>query len=200
MRLIFATHNLGKVKEIKDILSGLNIEILSAEDVGVFEDAVEDGQTFEENAFKKAKFVVEKTDEWAVADDSGICIRALNGAPGINSARWAGDRETVDPAEYTLSKMLDVPEKKRDAWFKSAAVLYAPDGRYWIFRGIVEGTVSKERRGIPRPRLPYDTIFMPTGHNRTFAEMSDAEKNSLSHRGLAFRQLREFVEKIIMVH
>lgn len=92
MRLIFATHNPGKIKEMKDILSGLDIEVLSGQDAGIFEDAIEDGNTFEENAFKKAKFMAEKTGEWTVADDSGICIRALNGAPGVNSARWAGGR------------------------------------------------------------------------------------------------------------
>ncbi len=193
-RLIFATHNHGKVKEMKDILAGLCVEILSAEEAGIFEDVAEDGETFEENALKKAKFIVEKTGEWAVADDSGLCIEALGGAPGVYSARWASGG---DLADYTLNRMKEAAVKNRNSFFESVAALCAPDGRRWFFKGKIKGMISAEKRGVSRPKLPYDVIFIPEGHNRTFAEMSDAEKNSLSHRGLAFSQLREFVKNIL---
>lgn len=191
MRLIFATHNKDKLVEMKDILKGLEVEILSAEEAGVFEEAVEDDETFEANALKKAQFVASKTGNWAIADDSGICIASLNGAPGVQSARWAGEG---DLAEYTLKQMINIPDDERGAYFESAAVLCAHDGRHFIFSGRIAGRVTRELRGINRPKLPYDVIFVPDGYEETFAEMSDAQKNSLSHRGLAFRQLREFVE------
>jgi len=196
-RLIFATHNQGKVKEMKDILSGLDVEVLSAEEVGIFEDVVEDGKTLEENALKKARFIVEKTGDWAVADDSGLCIKALDDAPGVHSARWAGDREIANLVEHTLLKMKDVSAEKRSAYFESAAVLCAPDGRHWSFRGTINGVIPFKARGSDRPKLPYDVIFIPEGYSKTFAEMSDSEKNSLSHRGAAFLQLKKHIEEIL---
>jgi len=193
-RLIFATHNQGKVKEMKDILNGLEVEVLSAEEAGIFDDVIEDGKTFEENALKKARFIAEKTGDWSVADDSGLCIKALGGAPGIYAARWAGDKDLV---EYTLNKMKDVSAEKRSAYFESAAVLCAPDGRHWSFRGTINGAISFEARGANRPKLPYDVIFIPEGRDKTFAQMSDSEKNSLSHRGAAFLQLKKCMEEIL---
>ncbi|MDP2696377.1 MAG: RdgB/HAM1 family non-canonical purine NTP pyrophosphatase [bacterium] len=195
-RLIFATHNQGKVKEMKDILGGLEVEVLSAEEAGVFEDVVEDGKNFEENALKKARFIVEKTGGWAIADDSGLCIKALDGAPGVHSARWAGDREIANLVEYTLDKMKNIPEEERSAYFESAAALCAPDGRHWFFSGTINGQISLEARGVDRPKLPYDLIFIPEGYDKTFAEMSDVEKNSLSHRGVAFSRLKKFIEEM----
>ena len=105
MRIIFATHNQGKIKEMRNILASLNVEIASAEETGIFEDVEEDGKTFEENALKKARFIMEKTGEWAVADDSGLCIGALDGAPGIFSSRWAGESASGDVlVNFTLEK------------------------------------------------------------------------------------------------
>lgn len=194
MKLIFATHNVGKIKEMQAILAGLDIEILSADEAGVHEDVVEDGQTFAENAAKKARFVNSRTGVWAVADDSGICIDALGGEPGIHSARWAGENITAETLILkTLDRMNDVPVKERGAQFVSTLVLIAPDGREWVFEGKVPGFIAEEPRGTPRPKLPYDVVFIPEGYTSTFAEMSDEEKNSLSHRGLAFRKLREFL-------
>lgn len=196
MKIIFATHNAGKVKEIADILSGLNIEIVSADDAGVTEDVVEDGDTFEANALKKAVFVGEKTGEWVMADDSGICVRALGGAPGIYSARWAGEGAPPEKVvEKILTEMKDVPEGKRDAWFETVAVLRAPDAWLWSFRGVVEGEIVTEPRGEFRPKLPYDIVFQPLGFDKTFAEMTSEEKNQLSHRGRAFKQLGLLLEK-----
>lgn len=191
MQLIFATHNPGKVIEMKQILLGLPFEVMSADDAGVHEDVVEDGMTFEENALKKARFVSQQTGQWSVADDSGLSIDALDGAPGVFSARWAGEGATGEQiVAYTLKELEGVPEHRRSAWFESAAALVAPDGQEWVFTGKVEGTIPLEPRGAARPKLPYDVIFIPEGHTKTFAEMTDEEKNSLSHRGEAFRQLK----------
>jgi len=199
MKLIFATHNKGKVIEMQALLSDLDIEVMSADEAGVTEDVVEDKDTFEGNALKKARFVAEKAGEWAVADDSGICIEALDGAPGVYSARWAGEGASGDKlVEYTLDKMKDVPEGKRGAYFESCLALVAPDGRYWTFSGQVSGRLPLEPRGQHRPKLPYDVIFIPEGFEQTFAEMSDVEKNKLSHRGLAFEKLKDFLRKEVL--
>lgn len=181
---------------MKAILEELKVDISSAKEVGVTLDIVEDGATFEENALKKARFVAEKSKEWAIADDSGICIKALGNAPGVFSARWAGEGASDEEIiRHTLGKIKDIPEEKREAWFETAVALATPDGKHWIFKGRVEGRITKAPRGKARPKLAYDLIFIPEGHGRTFAEMSDKEKNTLSHRGLALRQLKEFLEK-----
>lgn len=199
MKLIFATHNPGKVKEIKMMLAGLDVEVVGQEEVGVHEEVVEDRKTFEGNALKKARFVAVKTGQWAVADDSGICIDALDGAPGIHSARWAGEGASDEEIVcYTLEKMKNVPEDKRGAWFETAFVLLAPDGRQRTFYGKVDGSIATEPRGANRPKLPYDPIFIPDGGGgRTFAEMTDVEKNTISHRGRAFVQLKGFLKTIV---
>jgi len=195
MKLIFATHNAGKVKEMKALLADLNINVLSAEEVGVFEDVIEDGDTFEQNALKKAVFVSQKTGEFAVGEDSGICIDALDGKPGILSARWAGENASdEDIIKHTIKQVKDIDDEKLTARFMATLVLSAPDGRQWVFDGVDEGKVIKKSRGEMRKGLPYDVIFVPNGHKRTFAEMTDEEKNSLSHRGIAFRKLKEFLK------
>lgn len=194
MRLIFATHNPEKVKEIKAILRGLDFEVASAEEAGVMEEAVEDGQTLEENALKKARFVAEKTGEWAVADDTGIGIDALGGEPGVYSARYAGVGASAEElVRFVLGKISHVPEEARTATFTTVVALVSPKGEHWTFEGKVAGRVAGVPRGTPRPRLPYDVVFIPEGHARTFAEMTDVEKNAISHRGKAFRKFKEFL-------
>lgn len=173
-------------------MADLPIEIISAEEAGVRDDPVENGATFADNAEKKARFVAERTDEWAMADDSGICIDALDGRPGVHSARWTSDHVGV-----TLNALKDVVASGRNARFVSAAALVAPDGRNWIFGGETKGSIAFSPRGIPRPTLPYDVIFIPDGYDRTYAEMSEEEKNSLSHRGKAFIQLKSFILKFL---
>ena len=199
MKLIFATHNQGKVEEIKKIFGDLDIDILSADEAGISEDVVEDGKTFEENSLKKARFINEKTKEWTMADDSGICVKALGGAPGIYSARWAGENASGEEwVRFLLMKMKEIPEGKRDAWFETCAVLIAPDGRYWTFVGKVEGKIITKSIGVAHPRLPYDSVFIPVGYDKTFSEISSEEKNALSHRGRAFRKLIEFLIKEVI--
>jgi XTP/dITP diphosphohydrolase len=195
MKLIFATHNEGKIREMKKILAGLPWEILSAKEAGIEEEPAEDGATFADNALLKAKFVADRTGEWTVADDSGLCIEALNGAPGVFSARWAGDDAAgEEKANKALKELGDLPEEKRGAYFESSVALVSPSGEHWIFTGRAHGKITTERQEkISRPHLPYDAIFIPEGFTTTFGEMTDEEKNALSHRGQAFRQLKEFL-------
>jgi XTP/dITP diphosphohydrolase len=193
MKLIFATHNEGKVKEMRKIIAGTPWEILSAEEAGVLEEPVEDGVTFADNSFLKAKFVFDKTHEWTVADDSGLCVEALGGAPGVFSARWAGAEATGEEKAAKVLRELGSAENRR-AFFESSLALIAPTGEHWIFTGQAHGKIASEKKEkFPRPHLPYDAIFIPENFTKTFGEMSDEEKNALSHRGEAFRKLKEFL-------
>jgi XTP/dITP diphosphohydrolase len=194
MELIFATNNQGKLKEMRALLFDLDIKVWGASQAGADEEVIEDGETFFDNAYKKAEFVASKSGKYALADDSGLCIDHLNGEPGVRTARWAGenagDQELV---EYTLRILKGVPSEKRGARFKSVLVLVSPDNKYWSFEGEVKGVVTRSPQGENRSSLPYDLIFQPNGFDITFAQMSDEQKNSLSHRGKAFQKLREFL-------
>lgn len=194
MKIIFSTHNNGKVKEMRAVLTGLPFEILSAEEAGVFDDVEEDGKTLKENALKKAKYIAQKTGEWTMADDTGFFIDALDGAPGVYAARWLGeDVVEEDKARQTLAKISQISDEQRGGYFETVVALVSPKGEEFIFSGRVVGKLTKELRGAHRPHLPYDLIFVPQGFNETFAEMSDEQKNSLSHRGGAFRKLKDFL-------
>lgn len=184
-------------------MSGTPVEILSADEAGITEDIVEDGLTFEENALKKARYVAEKTREWSFADDSGVCIQALGCAPGIFSARWArkrgvggGHAKPENIVTHTLEVMKHIPEEHRGAWMESACAVVAPDGLHWVFTGKIDGAITTEPRGTFHPKLPYDVIFVPEGETRTFAEMTSEEKNSMSHRGQAFAELKKFLAEL----
>lgn len=195
MKLIFATHNEGKLREMKNILADLPLEIISASEAGVLEEPVEDGATFTDNALIKAKYVSERVGEWVVADDSGLCVEALDGAPGVFSARWAGEGATgEDKANKVLKELGDLPVDRRGAYFESSLALVSPQGEHWIFSGRIDGKITFARQEVvARPKLPYDAIFIPVGHEKTFGEMTDEEKNALSHRGQAFRDLKDFL-------
>ena len=196
MKLVFATHNRGKLVEVKALLGDIGVEVVSSEEAGVTEEPIEDGATFEVNALKKALETSQKTHEWSVADDSGICIEALGGEPGVYSKRWAGeDADDQKIIEYTLQKMKNVPEGRRQATFESSVALVTPSGEYWLFNGTIQGKLAASPHGRNLPGLCYDVLFIPEGESRTFGEMSAEEKNALSHRGRAFRQLKEFLAK-----
>ena len=194
MKIIFATTNLGKLKEIKAILQDLDIEVISAQAAGITEKIKEDGKTLAENALKKAKYVAKKAKEWALADDTGIFIKALAGKPGIMSARWAGkkasDKKIIN---FTLKKLKNIPADQRQAYFQTVAALAAPDGRSWTFEGKINGQITLEPKGMLRSNLPYDAIFIPQGLNKTFAEIPVEQKNLLSHRAQAFAKLKKFL-------
>ncbi len=191
------------------MLGGIGIEVVSAQDVGIVEEPEENGATFGENALIKARFVARKTGEWALADDSGVTIDALNGEPGVRTARWGAEEGKIQNpksktqkgarleesrlVDYTLMRMKDVPEGKRQATFHSVVALVSPMGEEWTFEGIVPGEIALIPQGTPREKLPFDVLFRPLGHDRTYAQMSDEEKNTLSHRGRAFGKLMEFL-------
>jgi XTP/dITP diphosphohydrolase len=198
MKIICATQNSGKLIEVRTLLAGLGLTILSASEVGIIESPEETGPTFEENALLKARFVSERTNEWALADDAGICFFALNNEPGVNTARWAGpDATDDDRIMNALDKMKQVPEGQRQAIFHSAVALVAPDGQEWVFNGSVAGSLTLAPRGVALPRLPFDRLFVPDGGDQTFAEMTADEKNAISHRARAMRKLAAFLNNYL---
>ncbi len=189
MRLVLATANPDKVVEIAAIL-GDGVDLVARPDS--VPDVVEDGETLEDNARLKAVAIVEATGEAAVADDTGLEVDALDGAPGVYSARFAGEGATyADNVAKMLDALADTPEPSaRRARFRTVALARFPDGREVIAEGVVDGWVATEARGAAG--FGYDPLFVPDdGDGRTFAEMTPAEKHAVSHRGRAFRALRE---------
>ncbi len=180
MKLILASNNKNKLREIREIFSPLGFEVLSQQEAGVSCDPEENGSTFEENAAVKARAVFEALPEkhYVIADDSGLCVDALGGAPGIFSARYADEGHRC---ERVLSEMKDVPDDKRGAKFK-------PDGSSESFRGECHGRIGYEKRGTNG--FGYDPIFMYGEHS--FAEISAEEKNSVSHRANALGELKKY--------
>lgn len=197
MNIVLATRNRKKAKEMQKILSEAigtapTINILTLRDFPQCPDVEEDGNTFEANAVKKACHVARCTGMIAIADDSGLEVDALNGAPGVSSARYAG--EPADDKKNTaklLREMQNVPDEKRRARFVCYIALAFPDGNVKTFVGYVEGKIGRQPRG--KNGFGYDPVFYPKGHNRTFAEMSEDEKNAISHRGRALRELHEYL-------
>ncbi|MBI5037286.1 MAG: RdgB/HAM1 family non-canonical purine NTP pyrophosphatase [Candidatus Kerfeldbacteria bacterium] len=195
-RLVMATGNAGKVAEIQHILASLNIPIVSAATAGVVGHAEEDGETLEENALKKARYVAHRIHVWVAADDTGLFIDALNGEPGVRSARYAGIGASDDHIrDFILTKMSAVPDNLRLAHFTSVIALISPTGQEWTFTGTLAGRITARPSGGPRRHLPYDQIFIPEGSEKTLAEYSDIEKNQISHRRKAFDQLRNQLER-----
>ena len=189
MKLIIASNNKHKVYEIKQILKDKFEQIFSLSEAGVIHETVEDGKTFMENALKKAREIVEITGCAALADDSGLCVNALDGAPGIYSARYAGEdsadlRDKANNA-LLLKKLQDIED--RSAHFCCAIALVYPDGREVQAEGYMMGRIASEPSGAGG--FGYDPLFLPDGYDRTVAEMSDEEKNSISHRGNAINIL-----------
>lgn len=194
MNIIFATKNQGKLKEIRAMLDGTDLNVVSAEEVGITDDIPEEGQAFSESAVQKARFVFERVHDWTAAEDTGLCIEALDGEPGIFTARRPG--EGGGHAAYTLERMKHVPSEQRAAYFITIVAVISPEGREYFFEGRVDGVIPEAPQGEAHPHLPYDTVFIPTeGDGRTFAEMSDEEKNTLSHRGRAILKMKEFLQK-----
>ena len=189
MKLIIASNNAHKVGEIKDILGSRFEEILSLREAGVCHETIEDGDSFVANSLKKAREIAEITGCAALADDSGLCVDALGGAPGIYSARYAG----VDSAELRDRANCDLLLKNlagvsdRNAHFTCAIALVYPDGREVMAEGYIHGEIIDEFRG--ENGFGYDPLFLPKGYSRTVAELSESEKNSISHRANALAEL-----------
>ena len=195
MELLIATNNKGKVREIKEILKGLDMEVFSLADKGIDVDVIEDGTTFEENSMKKASEIFKIANCITVADDSGLEVDALGGAPGVYSARYAGEGAT-DEEKYTklLNELKDVPDEKRTARFVSVVAVILPDGTKTTLRGECEGLITREPAGSGG--FGYDPVFFVPELNKTFSEVTLEEKNQISHRGKAFKKLREYLEKL----
>ncbi len=185
--LILATRNQGKRREIQDMLSS-DIQVLSLDAFPNAPEVIEDGETFEANAIKKAREIAKYTGLPALADDSGLVVDALNGAPGIYSARYAGEDATDKANNDKLIKNLrDIPESQRTAHFCCAMTLASPDGRVQTAEAIWEGRILTTPRGANG--FGYDPLFYVPTHNATSAELSSDEKNRLSHRGQALRAI-----------
>lgn len=195
MKILIATHNAHKKEELQRILAPLDIEIVTDTDIGIeLTDVEETGTTFEENSFLKSESGCRESGLPCIADDSGLAVDYLDGAPGVFSARYSGGHGND---EMNINKLLgelkDVPDEKRTARFVCAATCVFPDGRRISVRGECEGIIAHERHG--NGGFGYDPIFMVGG--KSFGETSPEEKDSLSHRGKAFRRLFEELEKII---
>jgi XTP/dITP diphosphohydrolase len=193
MNIVLATRNKKKVEEIKKILGpmGTASKIYTLDDFPAVEDVVEDRDTFEANAVKKAREIAGATGMTALADDSGLEVDALDRAPGVYSARYAGD-DADDRAnnDKLLHALKDIPEEKRGAQFVCCIAL-ASGKDIRTFTGYVKGRIGTEPRGASG--FGYDPLFYPEGSNRTFAEMSDKEKNMISHRANALRELQKYL-------
>ncbi len=196
MEIVLATQNPDKVREIKEVLKDLPIKILTLMDLGLKEKVEETGKTLEENALLKAKFWAEKTGKWALADDTGLEVEALNGAPGVHTSRYAGENASYeDNWKKLLKNMEGIPWEKRKARFRCVIVIVSPQGKRYIAEGSVEGYITLEAKG--NKGFGYDPVFYVPEKGKTLAEMSLEEKNSLSHRGKALQKAKEIICNII---
>ena len=195
-RIIFATGNAGKMREIREILADFGGEILSMKEAGISTDAEENGASYEENALIKARSVAEKAgDAVVLADDSGLEIDALGGEPGIYSARYLGEDTSYRVKNANLiERLAGVPEEKRTARFVCAIAAVLPDGRELVTKAAVEGRIGYEEKG--EGGFGYDPIFYVPEFGRTTAELSEEEKNQISHRGKALRLMKEELRKV----
>lgn len=189
-KIIFATGNEGKMKEIRDILSDLDVKVLSMKEAGINVDIVEDGTTFEENAIIKAKTICELCGEITLADDSGLEIDYLNKEPGVYSARYMGEDTSYRIKNANLIERLEgVPDEKRTARFVCAVAAAFPGGSVKTVRETMEGCIGYEEKG--ENGFGYDPIFFLPEYGCTSAELSMKEKNKISHRGKALRAIKD---------
>lgn len=194
--LVFATGNENKMKEIREILEGLDVEILSLKEAQITLDVEENGSTFEENALIKAKAAAKKTDAIVLADDSGLEIDYLNKEPGVYSARYMGEDTSYEIKNQALLKRLEgVPKEKRSARFVCAVAAVFPDGETVVRRGTIEGYIGEQPAG--ENGFGYDPIFYVDEYGCSTAEMTSRQKNEISHRGNALRAIRKELEKRI---
>ncbi len=195
---MLATQNSHKLVEMRRILdeAGLDIELVGTDQFPDLTDVVENGSTYAANALLKARSVCAETGLPAIADDSGLGVDALNGMPGIFSARWSGSHgDDLANLNLLLGQLTDVPDARRGAAFHCAAAVVLPDGTERVVEGTIDGTLIRESRGSNG--FGYDPIFVPVGENRTTAEMSAEEKDSISHRGRAMRALVPVLQDIL---
>lgn len=201
-KLILASNNKKKIKELKEILSDLPVEVKSLKDENIDIEVVEDGITFEENAKKKAeeiyKFLKNKgeKDFLVLSDDSGLEVDYLNGEPGVYSARYAGEHgNDSENNKKLLANLKGVPKKDRGAKFVCQLAMFDEEGKYYTVRGEVKGYILEELTG--EGGFGYDPLFFYEPFNKTFGELTSDEKNKISHRGVALKQLKEEISKIV---
>jgi XTP/dITP diphosphohydrolase len=194
MKILIATNNRHKVTEIKNVLNNNKFELLVLSDLNIEIEIEEDKDTLEGNALKKAEEVFNIAKIPTIADDTGLFVEALNGEPGVYSSRYAGENATYDDnCRKLLKTMKDIPEVKRNAYFKTVVCFYESENKYRFFDGICKGKITTEKFG--EKGFGYDPLFIPDGFNKTYAEMTEDEKNSISHRGIAFKRAGEFLLK-----
>jgi len=188
MEIVFASNNLNKIREINNVL-GNTFTLLSLKDINMPGDIPENEMTLEGNALHKARFIFKATGLNVFSDDTGLEVEALNGMPGVHSARFAGENKNSEANIVKLLSLLE-NEPNRNARFRTVIALIF-NGNEYIFEGIVNGRITEERRGSQG--FGYDPVFIPEGKNQTFAEMDLKEKNSISHRARAFEKLKLFL-------
>lgn len=190
-KLVIASQNPHKIQEMQDLLRPLGIDVLSTKDFPDLKEVEEDRDTLSGNALKKAQYVSSETGLPALSDDTGLEVKALSGAPGIYSARYAGENSSY---EENVQKLLKEMKKQTDrtARFRTVVALVTADSEY-TFEGICNGHILLEQKGDKG--FGYDPVFMPEGYERSFAELDSSEKNSISHRGKAIKNFVEFLKK-----
>ncbi|GGH05685.1 non-canonical purine NTP diphosphatase [Sphingobacterium alkalisoli] len=188
LELVFATNNAHKLEEVQQVV-GDQFQIRSLADINCQDDIPETGDTFEENAKQKTDYLVNKYGLYSFGDDSGLEVEELDNAPGVYSARYSGSRDMEKNIDLVLESLADNPNRK--ARFRTVISLFLNEQQHF-FDGIIEGQIIQERRG--EGGFGYDPIFIPDGYERTFAEMSAAEKNQISHRAIAVRKLADFLK------
>ena len=193
-KIVFATGNKGKVKEIQMILADLGVEVTTMKEEGIFVDVEENGTTYEENAMIKAREVAKYTDAIVMADDSGLEIDYLNKEPGIYSARYMGEDTSYRIKNGNLiDRLAGVPDEQRTARFVCAIAAVLPDGKELTTRGVIEGRIGYEEKG--ENGFGYDPIFYVPEFGKTTAELKEEEKNQVSHRGRALEIMKEELKK-----
>ena len=194
--LLIATHNLGKVREYRDLLADLPFEIRSLADVGIDVDVEETGETFAENALLKARTYARLSGLLTWADDSGLAVDALSGWPGVHSARHAGpDATDADRVDILLARLADVPPAQRGAAFHCVVAIATPHGRAWTTEGMCTGVIIDTPSGSGG--FGYDPVFYVPPLGLTFAQLTSAQKNAISHRGIAARKAATLLAKLV---
>ena len=194
MKIILATHNKGKVREISDLMRGLPVEWLSASDFPDVPPTIESGDTLEENSLLKAQALSKAAGLPAVADDSGLFVDALKGEPGVRSARYAGPKcNEADYVKKLLEEMTAVRDSQRGAAFRTVVTIVWPGENPVYLAGEIKGKITKNPKGTAG--FGYDPVFQPEGYDRVFAEMTLEEKNAISHRARAFAKVKAWLVK-----
>lgn len=191
--IVLSTDNINKLREIREILEDFDIKIYGKSDIeGLNFEVIEDGDTLYDNALKKASAMAERVDYAVLADDTGLFVKALNGEPGVHSARYASEHDDKKNREKLLNNLKD--KEDRSAYFKTEIILIDEDKNIIPIEGVCPGKISLEERGDNG--FGYDSIFIPEGFDKTFAEMSHEEKNQISHRSRALKNLRDKISNL----